>query len=139
MDLRIALAAAAAAAVLPARADCNWEWLCSGEGRCRQTPVCDSVYDTPPPRPEMAPPTPPPLAMRPHRIPATMGTLACEHVMRQTRRGRWTWSEACFCTDEMKAADPTRPLANIVRCEPPWKEPEHKVEPAAPPGTKAPA
>lgn len=137
MDLRIALAALAATA-LPAHAECTWQWLCSGEGQCKQTPVCDSVYETPPPRPESAPPTPPPIAMRPHAIAPTMGTLACEHVMQQQRSGRWKWVDACFCADEMKAPDPTKPLANIVRCPTPWKEPEPPAPQPAEPG-RAPA
>jgi hypothetical protein len=115
-------AAIALLAALPAGADCTWEWLCNGEGVCKQMPVCATVNDTPPPRPDSAPPTMPPLAMRPHRIPATMGTLTCEHIMRQTRSGRWTWSEACFCTDPTKTRDPSAPFANIVRCDTPWKE-----------------
>lgn len=128
---------ATAAVALPASADCTWEWLCSGDGSCKQMPVCETVYDVPPPRPETAAPTPPPLAMRPHKIPSHMAGLDCETVMRQSASGRWTWTEACFCSDQMKAADPTKPFANIVRCQPPWKEPEKKAEPA--PQGRAPA
>jgi hypothetical protein len=106
---------------LPASAACSWEWLCNGEGQCKQMPVCDSVYETPPPRPDQAPPSVAPLAMRPFKIPgATVSggnALSCEHTMRQGRSGRWYWSEACFCTDPGKARDPSAPFANIVRCD----------------------
>jgi hypothetical protein len=106
----------------PAGASCHWEWLCNGEGNCKQMPICDSVYETPPPRPDTAPPQVPPLSMRPHRITANMGAMNCEHIMRQTMSGRWTWAEACFCTDPTKTKDPSTPFANIVRCQAPWKE-----------------
>ena len=85
-------------------------------------PVCDTLYDNPPPRPDSKPPTPPPIAMRPHKIPGTMGQTSCEYIMRQTKSGRWQWDEACFCSDPTKTKDPNAPLSNIVRCQPPWKE-----------------
>lgn len=121
MRFALLLALAAWAGTTPARAACNWEWLCNGEGQCKHMPVCDSVNETPPPRPEGAqPPAVPPLAMRPHRI-AGVGssTLTCEHIMRQGKSGRWTWHEACFCTDPKKSRDPNPPFANIVRCDAP--------------------
>lgn len=118
-------AAAALPAALPASANCTWEWLCNGEGVCKQMPVCDSVYETPPPRPETQPPAQPPLSMRPFKIAGTGvgagSTLTCEHIMRQGKSGRWYWNEACFCTDPNKARDPSAPFANIVRCEDPSK------------------
>jgi hypothetical protein len=121
--MRIRLAAVLVSlASSPALADCHWEWLCNGEGACKQMPVCDTLYDKPPPRPESAPPSPPPIRMRPHKVPGHMGTNTCEYIMRQTQSGRWQWDEACFCADPAKTADPTGPLANIVRCETPWKE-----------------
>jgi hypothetical protein len=107
---------------MPAAADCQWERLCNGDGACKQMPVCDSVNETPPPRPEGdSPPVTPPLAMRPHRIAGTgigvSTTLTCEHIMRKGKSGRWYWNEACFCSDPRKARDPTPPFANIVRCD----------------------
>jgi hypothetical protein len=124
--IRIALAGAAslaAFAATPAGAACTWEWLCNGEGSCKLMPVCDSVYEVPPPPPDNSqPPAMPPLSMRPHRVNAQMGTLTCEHIMRQGRSGRWYWNEACFCTDPRKARDPSAPFANIVRCENPFKD-----------------
>jgi hypothetical protein len=45
--------------------------------------------------------------------------LACEHVMRLGRDGRWSWSEACFCTDRAKGTDPSNPFAHAVRCDDP--------------------
>jgi hypothetical protein len=122
MKLRLLAAAVLALAATPAAADCTWEWLCNGDGSCKQMPVCDSVYEVPPPRPDAQPPAMPPLSMRPHRIPAAMGTLTCEHIMRKGKSGRWYWHEACFCTDPKKARDPSAPFANIVRCDSPWKE-----------------
>ena len=115
-------AAIASAAGLHASAACDWEWLCNGEGQCKLMPVCDSVYETPPPRPEGAqPPALPPLSMRPHKIAgAGVGsttTLTCEHIMRKGKSGRWYWHEACFCTDPKKAKDPNAPFANIVKCD----------------------
>jgi hypothetical protein len=122
MKMRLA-AIAASLATVPALADCSWDWLCNGEGVCKQMPVCDSVNDTPPPRPEAAPPNMPPLAMRPHKIAGPMGTLTCEHIMRKTKSGKWAWAEACFCTDPTKTRDPSSPFANIVRCDPlPWEQ-----------------
>ena len=119
MKLRMFIALLATGAALPAAADCTWEWLCNGDGVCKHMPVCDSVLETPPPRPEGAqPPAVPPLAMRPYKI-ATGGgsTLTCEHIMRQAKNGRWLWTEACYCTDAEKAKDKTPPFANIVKCE----------------------
>jgi hypothetical protein len=116
--------AASLAAAMPAAAACSWEWLCNGEGQCKHMPVCESVYETPPPRPEGAePPAMPPLAMRPFKIAgAGVGsstTLTCEHIMRKGKSGRWYWHEACFCTDPGKAKDHSGPFANIVRCDNP--------------------
>jgi len=120
-SIRIA-AATLSLAALPAYSSCTWEWLCNGEGICKQMPICDTVYDVPSPPPDSKPPEMPPLAMRPHKLPGTMGTLTCEHIMRKKASGRWTWTEACFCTDPTKTRDPSAPFANIVRCETPWKE-----------------
>lgn len=120
MKVAAMFAAAACAATLPAGAACSWEWLCNGEGQCKHMPVCDSVHETPPPRPEgVEPPAMPPLAMRPSKIAGAGGPVAltCEHILRKTRTGRWTWAEACFCTDPKKARDPSAPFANIVRCD----------------------
>ena len=100
-------------------AECDWEWLCNGDGNCKQMPVCDTLYDTPPPRPDSKPPTPP-ISMRPHAIAGGLGQAQCEYIMRQTKSGRWQWDEACFCSDPAKTRDPNAPLANIVRCTPPW-------------------
>ena len=122
MTLRYLSAACVLFAAGPALADCNWEWLCNGDGACKQMPVCDTLYDTPPPRPDSKPPAPPPVAMRPYAIPGTMGPATCEYIMRQTKSGRWTWAEACFCSDASKTSDPNAPLSNIVRCQAPWKE-----------------
>ena len=121
MKVRVLAAALLSLATLPAAADCTWEWLCNGEGVCKHMPVCESVYETPPPRPDSQPPAQPPLAMRPHKIAGTgVGvntTLQCEHIMRKGKSGRWYWNEACFCTDPKKARDPSAPFANIVRCD----------------------
>jgi hypothetical protein len=114
---RMFLAAAISAAALPAAASCSWEWLCNGDGNCKQMPICASIYEIPPAAPNSQPPAMPPLSMRPTRIPGPMGTLTCEHIMRQGKSGRWYWDEACFCTDPKKARDPSAPFANIVRCE----------------------
>jgi hypothetical protein len=103
-----------------ALADCRWEWLCNGEGACKQMPVCDSVLETPPPRPDAVPPAPPPLSMRPVRMAgAGRSGLACEHIMRMGRSGRWAWSEACYCADRTRNPDGSRPFPNIVRCDDP--------------------
>ena len=110
MKTRLLVAAVIALAATPASAACTWEWLCNGDGSCKQMPVCDSVYDVPTPRPDMQPPA--------------MGVLTCEHIMRKGKSGRWYWHEACFCTDPKKGHDPSAPFANIVRCESPWKEAE---------------
>jgi hypothetical protein len=122
--LAAALAGAAAFAAFPAAAECQWEWLCNGDGACKHMPVCDSVNEVPPPRPEgTQPPAMPPLAMRPHKIAGTgvgiSTTLTCEHIMRKGKSGRWYWHEACFCSDPAKARDSSPPFANIVRCDAP--------------------
>ena len=122
MRARSLAAALVSIAAAPAFADCHWEWLCNGDGACKQMPVCDTLYDKAPPRPESSPPSPPPIRMRPHKMPGSMGTTTCEHIMRQLPSGRWVWDEACFCSDPTKSPDPTTPIANIVRCETPWKE-----------------
>lgn len=122
MKARLFYAALLATSALPAAADCSWEWLCSGEGHCKIMPICQTVYDVPPPAPNSQPPAMPPLAMRPHKLPGSMGTLRCEHIMRQGKSGRWYWDQACFCADPAKARDPSAPFANIVRCETPWKQ-----------------
>ncbi len=110
---------AAALAAPPAFGACTWEWLCNGDGACKHMPVCDSVYELPPPKPSDAqPPAMPPLSMRPAKIAgSTFTALTCEHIMRQGRTGRWYWAEACYCTDKTKAIDPTNPFAHIVRCD----------------------
>src|SRR5687767_9667641 len=93
MKFRVMLATLAAA--LPASADCTWEWLCNGDGVCKHMPVCDSVFDNPPPKPaDNPPPAMPPISMRPHKIPGPQGTLTCEHIMRKGKSGRWYWHEA---------------------------------------------
>ena len=70
--------------------------------------------------PVITPPEPPPLAMRPVRIAgAGHSGLTCEHIMRLGRSGRWSWSEACYCTDKSRNPDASRPFANIVRCDDP--------------------
>ena len=119
MKIRFLAPAAAllAFAALPAAANCSWDWLCNGEGACKFMPICDSINEVPPAMPESQPPAMPPLSMRPHRFPAQMGALTCEHIMRQGKSGRWYWNEACFCTDQRKAKDPSAPFANIVRCD----------------------
>jgi hypothetical protein len=104
----IMAAVATSLATMQAAADCTWEWLCNGEGQCKQMPICDSVLETPPPRPRArSRPAVPPLAMRPTRSPARRGqqpTLTCEHIMRKGKTGRWYWHEACFCTDPRRPA-----------------------------------
>ena len=121
MKLHIGIAALGALAALwttPAMADCKWEWLCNGEGGCKQLPICDTVTEVPPPAPNDAkPPAMPPLALRPGKMPVAMRALTCEHIMRQGKSGRWYWDQACFCTDKSKAPDPSSPFANIVRCD----------------------
>lgn len=121
MKLRVLAALVASLAALPAAAACKWEWLCNGDGQCKQMPVCDSVYERPPPRPDQAPPAEPPLSMRPFKIAGNgnvrSNPLTCEHIMQQGKSGRWYWKEACFCSDPKKARDPSAPFANIVRCE----------------------
>ncbi len=107
---------------MPAAADCRWEWLCNGDGACKQMPLCAGLYDTPPPRPpESAAPPVPPLTLRVNTFSGRgvkPGTpLTCEHVMRADRTGRWTWTEACFCTDPGRSREKNPPFANIVRCD----------------------
>lgn len=116
------MALAASLAAMPAAAACSWEWLCNGEGLCKHMPICETVTEVPPPRPEGSePPEMPPLAMRPFRTAgAGVGrgtTLTCEHIMRKGKTGRWYWREACYCADATKARDPSPPFANIVRCD----------------------
>jgi hypothetical protein len=105
----------------PAAADCAWDWLCNGEGACKHMPICDSVDEIPPARPDSQPPAMPPLSMRPHRIAGAgigaSNTLTCEHIMRKGKTGRWYWHEACYCSDPSKAKDPSSPFSNIVRCD----------------------
>ncbi len=122
MGRRSMLAALVALAAPGAFASCGWEWMCNGEGSCKQMPVCDSVYEVPPPRPAETAPTPPPMSLRPRNAMHAMRGLECEEVMRRSRSGHWSWDQACYCADPMKARDPTTPFANIVRCETPWKE-----------------
>ena len=117
MNLRHLALAVALASAMPAAAECRWEWLCNGEGNCKLMPVCNSVYDVPAPPPNSQPPAMPPLSMRPHRMPAQMGSLTCEHIMRRERSGRWYWTEACFCIDRERSRDKNPPFANIARCD----------------------
>ena len=118
MKIAATLLAALGLVSVPAFASCTWEWLCNGEGTCKHMPVCDSVFEIPPPRPESSPPAMPPLAMRPFKIAgANQSALTCEHIMRQGRSGRWYWHEACFCSDKSKNPDPSNPFANIIRCD----------------------
>ena len=101
---------------------CHWEWLCNGEGGCRQMPVCETLYEVPPPKPQSTPPAPPPASLRPQRIPVSLGAADCEFVMRQDSAGQWQWEKACYCSDVTKARDNGAPMSNIVRCEAPAKQ-----------------
>ena len=116
------VAALIALAAPAAYASCTWEWMCNGEGSCKQMPVCDSVYDVAPPRPAEPAPVPPPMSIRPRGHMHAMRGLECEEVMRRSASGRWSWDQACYCSDARKARDASEPFANIVRCETPWKE-----------------
>jgi len=118
MNLRHLVLCLAALAALPANADCKWEWLCNGDGACKQVPVCDRLDEVPPPRPEMAPPALPPRAMRPAKVVNMIPGMSCEHIMRQDTRGKWSWESACYCADPAKGVDPSDPFKHIVRCEP---------------------
>jgi hypothetical protein len=112
----LALAVCSFASAGNARAACSWEWLCNGEGSCKQMPVCELLDETPPPKPESAPPKPP-ISMKPQRVTSQRGgDVMCEQVMRQTPAGNWKWDEACFCADAAKAKDPSSPMSNITRC-----------------------
>jgi hypothetical protein len=125
--------AALSMACTPAFANCSWEWLCNGEGNCKHMPVCESVFEFPPPRPEAKPPVAPPLSIRPFRTAGpTHTSLTCEHIMRQGKSGRWYWNEACFCTDKTKNPEPSNPFANIVRCDDPHATPAPAAPPQAP-------
>jgi hypothetical protein len=104
-------------AALPVAADCKWEWLCNGDGACKQMPVCDRLDEVPPPKPAMAPPAIPPLAMRPGNVVKTLPGASCEHILRQDNRGKWNWESACYCTDKTKGVDPSNPFRHIVRCD----------------------
>ncbi len=85
--MRIASWAAmlACAAAVPALADCHWEWLCNGEGACKHMPVCDTLFDKAPPRPESTPPSPPPIRMRPHNLTGSRQERRSQHAARQHR------------------------------------------------------
>lgn len=135
MNHRTFLYTLALALPLSASADCNWEWLCNGEGLCKQMPICDTVYDKPGPAPASKPPQVPPLSIKPHKLSGVMAGLRCEHIMRKSRSGRWFWEEACYCVDAEKSADNTPPFANIVRCKAPWRDempvPPHPASPPA--------
>ncbi len=120
MNFRIVSAIAVLAAG-NAYANCEWEWLCNGDGSCKQLPVCESLYDTPSPPPGGTPHTPP-ISMRPVSVPGSRGPARCEYIMRQKKSGHWAWEEACFCADENKTRDPDAPLANIVHCTAPWEK-----------------
>jgi hypothetical protein len=111
------VALAAAAFAVPASANCHWEWFCNGEGACKQMPLCESIYEKPPPKPDSQPPAMPPISMRPSKEPKPMGSLTCEHIMRLEQGERWKWYEICYCTDPARSPDPTPPFAHIVRCE----------------------
>ena len=100
-----------------ANAACRWEWFCNGDGACKQMPLCESIYEKPPPKPDSQPPAMPPISMRPQKIPGPMGTLTCEHIMRQDTNGKWVWIEMCYCADASRSAEPTPPFAHIVRCQ----------------------
>lgn len=122
MYVRNLIAACALIASGPVSATCHWEWLCSGDGsQCKQMPVCESLYEKPGPRPESTPPIPP-IGMRPQKVSIGTGPETCEQIMHQNKNGKWEWDSACFCSDVTKGTDPNAPLANIVRCEPPWKQ-----------------
>ena len=122
LPLLVASSLSFALATPAAYASCAWEWMCNGEGSCKQMPVCDSVYEVPPPKPQEPAPTPPPMSLRPHQFTGHMHGLDCEEVMRRSASGHWSWDQACYCADPLKARDPTTPFANIVRCQAPWKE-----------------
>src|SRR6516162_1041935 len=107
-SLIVSLVIAMSAPLVPATASavCVWEWLCNGDGACRQTPVCEALDEVPPPKPEVAAPKPPPMGMRPDWLPSQKGgNVVCEQLMRQTTAGNWKWEQACYCGDDSKARD----------------------------------
>jgi hypothetical protein len=103
-------------------AECHWEWLCNGSGGCKQMPVCETLYEVPPARPEVPPPAPPPQSLRPQKVGGTLGPANCDYVMHQDKSGRWRWDQACYCSDVTQAKDAGTPLSNAVRCEAPKTE-----------------
>lgn len=102
---------------LPAVADCKWEWLCDGRGQCRQVPVCESLYDIPPPKPEMETPKPPPMSVPPNEKAGDKGIARCEWIMRTEDGAAWSWQRACYCVDGTKRVANERPLSGLVRCD----------------------
>ena len=85
-----------AVAASPAQARCTWDYVCDGNGNCRQVPLCDSTLDIPPPAPPRLPPLPPPSIppLASPRLPP-LGTQACYPVQRQRADGSWYWQEIC--------------------------------------------
>jgi len=119
MVLAAAFAVGLSFAPQAASAACNWEWLCNGDGACRQAPVCDSLDEVPGPRPDVPAPKPPPMGMRPQQATAQKGgNVTCEQVMRQTTAGNWKLEQACYCGDEAKGREASAPMSNMVRCAP---------------------
>lgn len=96
---------------------CVWEWLCDGRGTCKQMPVCESLHDKPGPKPELAPPKPPPMQVPPMEAALPEGVARCEWVMRQNARTEaWRWVKACYCADNEKRQAGERPFSGIARC-----------------------
>ena len=120
-SLVVSLALAIAAPALPgaASAACAWEWLCNGDGACRQAPVCGALDEVPGPRPDTPAPKPPPMGMRPQQPTAQKGgNVMCEQIMRQTAAGNWKWEQACYCGEDAKINGASAPMSNMVRCAP---------------------
>jgi hypothetical protein len=97
---------------------CKWEWLCDGQGNCRQSPICEKLSDDPGAPPAGEPPKPP-HALPPLEPTRANAQLQCEHVQRRhAKTGRWAWDQVCFCASKDAATieSPMTPLVGIKRC-----------------------
>lgn len=77
-------------------AECQWEWVCDEDGECAQRPICESMFDIPPPRPPSIEPIVPPTVepFKPLTIPP-IGTRDCRMVRLCDGFGNCRWKTVC--------------------------------------------
>lgn len=76
---------------------CTYQWDCSNGYPCQQIPVCDNVFDTPPPMLPGVSPLPPPAIPAPPILPPSRppGANSCRQVYICNGTGQCAYKTVC--------------------------------------------